>query len=72
MLVTDLKITKVHVALQFLRNPWYVDLNTEKLRVATKYFEQDFFRFLNNSVFGKCMENIRKIVKLDFISDDEK
>src|SRR5436190_22049564 len=57
-----LKLTKVSRVIAFDQDDYmkkYIEHNTNMRTKAKSDFEKDFFKLMNNSVFGKSMENVR-------------
>jgi hypothetical protein len=58
-----LQLVKIHRVLAFRQSRWlapYIEKNSQLRAAATSAFEKDFFKLLNNSVFGKTCENVTK------------
>ena len=70
-----MKIKKVHRVLEFDQSPWmepYIRLNTELRKKTNSSFAKEFFKLMNNSSFGKTMENIRNRVDVKIMRSTDK
>ena len=67
-IIHGFRIVKVHTAYKYKQYPWlakYNKYNTEQRSKAKTEFEKHFYKLMNNSFYGKTIENIRNCVNLD-------
>ena len=68
-----LRLTKIYSGIMFQESKFlepYIQLNTDMRTKAKTDFEKDFYKLMNNSVFGKTMENIRKRVNVKLVTNE--
>ena len=70
-----LRITKLHRVLQFNQERWlepYITLNTNMRKNATNKFQQNYYKLMNNSVYGKTIESKRRQSSVEITRNAER
>ena len=68
-----IKVNKLHRAVKFCQSKWlsiYIQLNTNKRQQAESKLNQDFYKLMSNSAFGKLGESLRNRVTVTFVRND--
>ena len=60
--------------MKFVRIHWqlvkkYVNFNTKKRQESTDEFSKELYKLLKNCIYGKSIENQRKIMNVELIND---
>ena len=70
-----LRLLTVYRVIEYNQSNWlkpYIDKNAALRKVAKNKFVKDFFKLMNNSVFGKMIENVRKRREIKLIVTEER
>ena len=66
----EMKLVNIHRILKSKQLDWlktHIDINTDTRKNVTNSFEKDFYKLMNNSVYGKTMENLTKRINVRLI-----
>ena len=69
-----MEVGKVHTVISFKQSKClekYISFSTQKRNKAKRDFEKDFYNLLNNSFYGKTMENVRNRIRVKFFRKDD-
>ena len=69
-----IRIVKLHTVHKIEHSPWlskYIKYNTEQRRKAKTKFQKHFYKLMNNSFYGKTIENIRNCLNLEMIDKSD-
>ena len=70
-----IKVSKIHSIISFNHKAWlkpYIDFNTEMRKNCTNDFEKEFWKLMNNSFYGKTLENIENRCRVELVNTPEK
>lgn len=70
-----MKLININRVLSFTQENFlekYIDFNTKKRAMTKNDYEKDLFKLMNNSVFGKTMENVSKRIDVKLMTDEKK
>ena len=69
-----MKFKKIHRILKFKEKDWmktYIYFNTQKRKEVTNEVDKNHFKLLNNAVYDKTMENMRKSIKIRIVKNSQ-
>ena len=72
--IHGMKVERVHNVISIKQSKWLeknISFNTKKRNQAKNDFDKDFYKLLNNTYYGKTMENVRNRIRVEFIRKDD-